>query len=609
MNMEHIRKVGEAPVKLEFIIPSKSYHSSKKTSLKDDNEENNEITKECVKVKDNSTGKDDNTTHPAINGSNSVTLSERQDNDTPLESNEVNGSMKMEDTSNDNQPPKKKQKGQNKARPRTVPKQKYEDRLCPKLLNNDICIFGDNCKFSHDLEKYVKTKPSNLGDVCLNYTQTGKCRYGIECMFSKGHITEDYKNIIDTEKYENYWEENNKYINALKREVLISVRKKKYKFLRTEEYLKKGNINGNLSDSTIAPLNPREKKTVDFAGKLYLAPLTTVGNLPFRKVCKQFGADITCGEMAMSTNLLQCSQAEWALIKRHPSEDIFGVQLCGGYPDTMTKVTELLSNECNVDFIDINMGCPIDLIYKRGEGSALMRRMNKLENIIKGMVKVSDVPITIKMRTGVTENKIVAHDLIPLLKEWGVDMMTLHGRTREQRYTKSADWDYINYCAEISSPIPFFGNGDILSFEEVSRQKTSGVMIARGALIKPWIFTEIKEQRHWDISSNERLDILKDFTDAGLMHWGSDFKGVENTRRFLLEWLSFLHRYIPVGLLEVLPQKINERAPSYFGRNDLETLFISEKSSDWVKISELLLGPVPDTFNFIPKHKANAYSN
>ncbi|KAK2087144.1 tRNA-dihydrouridine(47) synthase [NAD(P)(+)]-like protein [Saguinus oedipus] len=129
----------------------------------------------------------------------------------------------------------------------------------------------------------------------------------------------------------------------------------------------------------------------------------------------------------------------------------------------------------------------------------------------------------------------------------------------------------------------------------------------RGALLKPWLFTEIKEQRHWDISSSERLDILRDFTNYGLEHWGSDTQGVEKTRRFLLQWLSFLCRYVPVGLLERLPQRINERPPYYLGRDYLETLMASQKADDWIRISEMLLGPVPPNFTFLPKHKANAY--
>ncbi|XP_064590197.1 tRNA-dihydrouridine(47) synthase [NAD(P)(+)]-like isoform X2 [Zonotrichia leucophrys gambelii] len=367
---------------------------------------------------------------------------------------------------------------------------------------------------------------------------------------------------------------------------------------------------GPLTDEDITKLRPCEKKKLDIQGKLYLAPLTTCGNLPFRRICKRFGADVTCGEMAVCTNLLQGQSSEWALLKRHHTEDIFGVQLEGAFPDTMTKCAELLNRTIDVDFVDINVGCPIDLVYKKGGGCALMTRSNKFEQIVRGMNSVLDVPLTVKIRTGVQEKVNVAHKIIPRIREWGASMVTLHGRSREQRYTRSADWAYIAECARLASPMPLFGNGDILSYEDANRAMqmgVSGIMIARGALIKPWLFTEIKEQRHWDISSRERFDILKDFTNFGLEHWGSDTQGVEKTRKFLLEWLSFLCRYIPVGLLEHLPQKINERPPYYLGRDYLETLMASQNVDDWIKISELLLGPVPPSFTFLPKHKANSY--
>nr|XP_041577556.1 tRNA-dihydrouridine(47) synthase [NAD(P)(+)]-like isoform X2 [Taeniopygia guttata] len=367
---------------------------------------------------------------------------------------------------------------------------------------------------------------------------------------------------------------------------------------------------GPLTDEDVTKLRPCEKKKLEIQGKLYLAPLTTCGNLPFRRICKRFGADVTCGEMAVCTNLLQGQSSEWALLKRHHTEDIFGVQLEGAFPDTMTKCAELLNRTIDVDFVDINVGCPIDLVYKKGGGCALMTRSNKFEQIVRGMNSVLDVPVTVKIRTGVQEKVNVAHKLIPRIREWGASMVTLHGRSREQRYTRSADWHYIAECARLASPMPLFGNGDILSYEDANRAMqmgVSGIMIARGALIKPWLFTEIKEQRHWDISSSERFEILKDFTNYGLEHWGSDTQGVEKTRKFLLEWLSFLCRYIPVGLLEHLPQKINERPPYYLGRDYLETLMASQNMDDWIKISELLLGPVPPSFTFLPKHKANSY--
>lgn len=123
----------------------------------------------------------------------------------------------------------------------------------------------------------------------------------------------------------------------------------------------------------------------------------------------------------------------------------------------------------------------------------------------------------------------------------------MHGRSREQRYTKLADWEYIEKCAVAARPVPVFGNGDILSFDDYRRAKESystvqGITVGRGALIKPWIFTEIKEKKLIDISSGERFDILRKYANYGLEHWGSDTRGVETTRRFMLEWISFLHR-------------------------------------------------------------------
>ncbi|XP_061368368.1 tRNA-dihydrouridine(47) synthase [NAD(P)(+)]-like [Gastrolobium bilobum] len=360
-------------------------------------------------------------------------------------------------------------------------------------------------------------------------------------------------------------------------------------------------------------LHSREKKLIDYREKLYLAPLTTVGNLPFRRVCKVLGADVTCGEMAMCTNLLQGQASEWALLRRHSSEDLFGVQICGAYPDTVARTVELIEQECSIDFIDINMGCPIDIVVNKGAGSALLTKPMRMKNIVAVASGTADIPITVKVRTAYFEGKNRIDSLIADIGSWGASALTIHGRSRQQRYSKLADWDYVYQCArKAPNTLQVVGNGDVFSFVDWNNHRTecpelATCMIARGALIKPWIFTEIKEQRHWDISSCERLNILKDFVNFGLQHWGSDTKGVETTRRFLLEWLSYACRYIPVGLLDVVPQRLNWRPPSYYGRDELETLMASDSAADWIRISEMLLGKVPDGFTFAPKHKSNAY--
>ncbi|KAM8967237.1 tRNA-dihydrouridine(47) synthase [NAD(P)(+)]-like isoform 2-T2 [Pelodytes ibericus] len=556
----------------------------------------------------------------------------------------VSGNEEQSQQSTQTAQEKKRARGQNKSRPHMKPSHLGEVRLCTAVIQGkeDKCTFGEKCRFSHDVGRYMAGKPEDIGPTCYLFETFGKCIYGATCRFGKSHLDDSFKNLINGDLVKRC-EGNILVKNNLNKELQLQLRKKKFSFDKSAQYLKKMNKSnelgkpllstsaikedaatkmtantqketaitvGSLTDEDVIKLRPCEKKTIDFRNKLYLAPLTTCGNLPFRRICKRYGADITCGEMAMCTNILQGQPSEWALLRRHHSEDIFGVQIEGSYPDTMTKCAELINKTIEVDFVDINVGCPIDLVYNKGGGCGLMNRTNKFEQIVKGMNSVLDVPLTVKIRTGVHEKHNLAHKLIPNFKEWGVSLVTLHGRSREQRYTKLADWEYIDYCAKIANPIPLFGNGDIISYEDSNRALqtgVSGIMLARGALVKPWLFTEIKEQRHWDISSAERFDILRDFSNYGMEHWGSDAQGVEKTRRFMLEWLSFLCRYVPVGLLEHVPQKINERPPYYMGRDYMETLMASQNASDWIKISEMLLGPTPESFTFLPKHKANSY--
>lgn len=527
-----------------------------------------------------------------------------------------------EDREKDGQPQSKKQRkaeksGMNKHRP--IFRQSLDDKLCRALLdgNENECARADKCKFSHDLKGYLSRKDPDIGEKCPVYSINGFCTYGISCRFSKNHLTAEginmnYEKIERADRQHLSWELQN------------SLRKKTYDYKKSDDIIKemdkliqatKSKPLGDVPAEEEVKTRPEEKKRIDFSNKLVLSPLTTVGNLPFRRICKEYGADITVGEMACSLPIVNGALPEWALTKRHSSEDVFGVQICGNNVKILTYAAQVLAENIDIDFVDLNIGCPIDLIYKQGGGSALIRRQNVLEHIVRSCSKVlDDKPFTVKTRTGVYQDKSVAHDLMPKLEQWGAAAVTLHGRSREQRYTKTADWNYIEKCASNMKSIPVIGNGDILTYDDYQKIKetaphVSSVMIGRGALIKPWIFKEIKEQKTFDISSKERFEMMQKYVNYGLTHWGSDTKGVESTRRFFLEWLSFLYRYVPYGILANPPQKIQQRPEydTYLGRDDLETLMTSNKSSDWVKISEMFLGKVPEGFAFLPKHKANSY--
>eukprot|EP00850_Spirogloea_muscicola_P004584 SM000019S05128 [mRNA] locus=s19:1129493:1135724:- [translate_table: standard] len=382
-----------------------------------------------------------------------------------------------------------------------------------------------------------------------------------------------------------------------------------------------GDVDGGAPEPTRAP--PRERRVVDFRGKLYLAPLTTVGNLPFRRVAKTLGADITCGEMAMARRRsgrccggtqvrtsLACKSVARTPTRLHAPPRLSSAS---ARPPIDAAARESAA-AAQIDFLDINMGCPIDLVVNKGAGSCLLTKPMRLEQCLRATSAAIDSSLTVKVRMAYYEGKNCAHNLIPNFPDWGASAVVVHGRTRQQRYSRTADWDYIQKCRECApSSLQVIGNGDVFSFTDWNERMAMGgpgvdtCMLARGVLIKPWLLTEIKEQRYWDISSGERFSILQDYARFGLEHWGSDTKGVETTRHYLLEWLGFLHRYIPVGLLDILPQKMNWRPPSYFGRNDLETLMASDQATDWVKLSEMLLGPTPANFSFVPKHKSNSY--
>ncbi|KAK6461807.1 tRNA-dihydrouridine(47) synthase [NAD(P)(+)] [Scheffersomyces coipomensis] len=549
------------------------------------------------------------------------------------------GERSKGDGNNNNNGGGKKRRGQNKNR--DLRQKKEEIRLCSTLLDPDNikeCNFGaEKCRNSHNVEEYLASKPADIDGVCPVYQAIGYCPTGLKCRWLKSHYVEG--KLLRKEAQDIKQDEEVNKISHASKDLL---RKKKYDFkianqvipyidsqIQNEENLEKRK--DNEASFVEAPFKVSEKKKLYLKDAKIVSPLTTVGNLPYRRLMKTLGADITYSEMALTIPMLQATAAEWALPKAHKSEyPGFGVQIATSKHYQAAKVTEAIYRETtSVSEINLNCGCPIDLLYRQGQGSALMDQPAKLIRILKSMNYSSgDIPITVKMRTGTKDNKNTAISLVDrIMKENDVAAITLHGRSRQQRYTREADWSYVGDVAKTvkewnekklddkeksdTQPTWFIGNGDIYTHEDwynaMAIDGVDSVMVARGALIKPWIFEEIEAQQYLDKSASERLDMLKTFSNFAIEHWGSDEYGVGLARRFMCEFLSFTHRYIPIGILERLPPKINQRPPLWRGRNEMETLLGSTDYKDWIKITEMFLGKTSPEFQFTPKHKSNSY--
>ncbi len=287
---------------------------------------------------------------------------------------------------------------------------------------------------------------------------------------------------------------------------------------------------------------------VDFRNSVVLAPLTKGGNLPFRRLCVAHGARITTSEMAYARQVLRGSRSELALLRRHGSEPCFGVQLAAGKPEEAAAAAAV-AVERGAVFVDLNVGCPIHDVVRRGMGATLMRRPAVVGRIVGALVAAVPVPITVKLRTGWREGRANCLELGRIAEAEGAAAVTLHARSREQRYSKAADWNQVAELAAALS-VPVIGNGDLLTHYEAERRRASsgcaGVMLARGALIKPWLFREIAERRSIEPSAAERVAVYVEFVGYLREHFGDDERGRERALRFLAWHLDFFSRYRPL---------------------------------------------------------------
>lgn len=330
-----------------------------------------------------------------------------------------------------------------------------------------------------------------------------------------------------------------------------------------------------------------------FRDQVILAPMTKGSNLPFRRLCVELGARFTVGEMAISKWVVKGTSQELALLRRHKDEPIFGVQLCGRNPGTMTRAA-VIAQAKGADFVDVNLGCPIDSIVRRGEGAALLERPKRVAEIVAAMRKVLEIPLTVKLRTGYTDEKPTMIEVARVAEAEGADAVFLHARSRTQRYRRPAEWDRVADLTQAIG-IPVIGNGDIVDFRDaLERKRRSGcasVMLARGALVKPWFFRELAEGREIHPSGEERLALLRRYVQLALEHFGEDERGREKVR-FFLDWhLDFYSRWVPPrpGLA---PFALQERHPGWEPADEAEAILAraDRPARDWL-VRLLVDGP------------------
>lgn len=282
-----------------------------------------------------------------------------------------------------------------------------------------------------------------------------------------------------------------------------------------------------------------------FRGRLVMAPMSRGTDLPFRRLAAEWGAEVCVGEMAYAHKVVKGEGSERALLRRHPAEKIFGAQLAGKHPEVMAEAARV-AQDAGADFVDVNLGCPIDDATRRGFGAALLERPGRVASIVAAMRSAVTIPVTVKLRLGWSEAKPTCLKIAHAAQEAGASAVTLHARSRAQRYRRPADWERIKELVEALS-IPVIGNGDVLTWRDGLRRREetgcAAVMVGRWALAKPWIFREHASQSDMLLDAQERLAVLRRYVELCREHFGDDEKGRARTRRFLVFHQDFFRRY------------------------------------------------------------------
>jgi tRNA-dihydrouridine synthase B len=294
-----------------------------------------------------------------------------------------------------------------------------------------------------------------------------------------------------------------------------------------------------------------------------LAPMEDVSDIPFRRICKERGADLVYTEFTNVEGIARNARRALDKIRVTDEERPVAIQLYGSNGESLERATEI-ATEYAPDFIDINCGCWVRKVANRGDGAGLLRDLNKFEFVVRSVINATQLPVTVKTRLGWDDDTIVIEDVARMLHDNGVQALTVHCRTRCQGYEGEANWGWLPRIKEAAPELPLIANGDIVSPEDVASVfdlGVDGVMIGRGAIANPWIFEQAKHfmrtgEHLPDPGYDERIELCIRHLKDSVAHRGP--RGVPAFRKFYANYLkgmpdSARFRVSLMGFTEVEP--------------------------------------------------------